>query len=208
MAKGIKLDDYDVPTLPDELTPEEKREVFKRLKLNPDSTAPITTRVKANVDNSEMLGEKSKKKTQHDKVLGLFKQQGFSPMTLLVRQCKIEGAKVELYERAIASGMDSRELSALPPPNKRLYIQLCLELLKYEVPTLSSLNINGKVDSGLTIQIINAAPQQKVVRIDEGSPEKLRKLALSNGETLSPNAVLLEDKPANSAKVIEMEQEF
>jgi hypothetical protein len=151
------------------VTEEERKKVFAI--ANPKKA------VSSQEDNSAMLGDnKGKKLTTADRLRNLFQQHNFSPVTKILRRLKIEEAKIEAYERAENMGIEPRLLTCLPKPDKKAYYTLLLQLVRFELPELRSVEVQGQVEVGMAVHVIHHAPQQKVIRVDAGSPAKLRAL--------------------------------
>lgn len=173
-SKPITFDDIQFSN---EATPEERQKALELVgisKLKPlheqDSFIP-------DVNNDAMLGDSGGKKvTVAERIGTLFRQQKFSPITRLLRLVKIEEAKIEAYNRALSMGLEPKLLDCLPKPDVKLYASLLLQMVKYEVPEYKSIEVSGGLENTMKIQVINTQPQQKVVRIDAGAPQKLKQM--------------------------------
>lgn len=164
--------------LPSSLTPEQKRKAARLL-------ADVARTVGRH--NMDMLGTGTKGKSHADRVNSLFTTQRLSPLTELVILCRIERAKVYLWNKVENEGGDT---TALPKPNMKLYIQLLDKLVQYEVPNLKSIDITGKVDVGMRVHLVQFSPEQKVIEIDSEAPEKLRLQAHRAGIATLPGATV------------------
>lgn len=182
-------DELDGDNLPIALTKEEKADALSKLNLKQDGT-PLEKQVVVRRNNSAMLSDKKKRST-NEKVKALFQEQNFSPLTELVYLVKIERAKIEVYNKAVALGLDKRSLEAFPRPNLRFYSELLFKLVNYEVPTLKSVEVSGEIKTGMSVHVIHHAPVEKVVYMDEASPLKLRE-ANAHGMKLAGVAQVLE----------------
>lgn len=175
-------DEDDIKDIPDTLSPEQRRKAAKLLA----DVNRITGR-----QNASMLGALAKGKTHAEKINGLFTEMKLSPLTELVMLCRIERAKVYLYNRTLEEGGD---VSALPPPNMKLYISLLKDLVQYEVPNFKSIEISGKVDVGMRVHLMQYMPEEKIIELDGESPEKLR---------LAANSAKMATLPGNTVKLVD-----
>lgn len=167
------------------VTEKERKQVFAL--ANPK-------KVLAPEDNSAMLGDvKGKKPTTADRLRSLFQQHNFSPVTKILRRLKIEEAKIEAYERAENMGLEPRLLTCLPKPDKKAYYTLLLQLVRFELPELKSVEVSGQIEQGMAVHVIHHAPQQKVIRVDAGSPAKLRALVGHTMTIETPVEVVAKD---------------
>lgn len=174
-----KILDFDEQDFPAESSKEDRLKALLLIGISKkdanDKTLSLEQKLNVQHDNSAMLGEdKGKKLTTADRIRTLLQQQNFSPLTRLLRLVKIEEAKLEAWNRAESCGMEPRLLECLPKPDKKLYAALLLQLVKYEVPELRAIEVTGNVEAGMTIQVIHSQPQQKVIRVDANSPQKLK----------------------------------
>ena len=129
----------------------------------------------SNIDPSAMLDDaKNRKYTTSDRIRTLFTKNKFSPIAKLLKLCQIEEAKMEAWNRAIATKLDPRLMEYLPKPDKKFYATLLIQLAKYEGPELKSVELTGEVHAGISITINKHVPITKLVKIDAKAPEKLR----------------------------------
>lgn len=129
------------------------------------------------IDNSAMLNDITNRKyTTSDRIRTLFCKNNFSPIAKLLKLCQIEEAKMEAWNRAIASKLDPRLMEYLPKPDKKFYATLLIQLAKYEGPELKSVELTGEIHAGISITVRKHTPANRVVKIDGKSPEKLRLL--------------------------------
>lgn len=198
MPKAVPIETEDVD-FHQTVTPQERTKALIAIGVPQDKAEnPALTleqKLDTQHDNSAMLGDSTgkgkKKKTVTERVNELFRQKNFSPTTDLVNLVKVERAKFEAYTRAEISGMSEELLACLPKPDKKFYAALLMTLAKYEVPEYKSVEISGHVEAGMTVQVIHTAPQQKVIRIDGGSPEKLKKIyGMDNTKTIDVESAI------------------
>lgn len=167
--------------LPEELTPEERKKAAAHFR----GQKKTLSRVK-----SVML-DPTKARTPGQRAQALFEHERFSPLTELLKLCKIEGAKVQIWEKAVANGDDTK---FLPKPNHARYIELLRDLVKYELPLLKSIDLTGKIDVGMSVQLVNYQPEDRIIEIDGATPERLRlKAAQAKMPTLPGATVKLVD---------------
>lgn len=170
----IQFDDTDFPK---EATAEERKKALALIGIDPDTNRPFEEKVALPYNNDAMLGDSGNKKiTTTDRVRALFKQRNFSAITKLLRLVEIEEAKMEAHNRAINMGLEPRLLDCLPQPDKKFYATLLLQLVKFEIPEYKSIEVSGQIEAGMTVNVIHSSPQQKVVRLDAGAPEHLKRM--------------------------------
>jgi hypothetical protein len=169
---------------PPDSSVQDRKHALALIGISDDKNKSLEEKLNIQHDNSAMLGDSKKKITTAERIHTLFKQQNFSPLTRLLTLVKIEEAKLAAYNRAVSYGMEPAQLKFLPEPDKKFYATLLLQLVKYEVPELKSVEVSGNVEMGMTVQVIHTAPQQKVVRVDANAPEKLKQLYGNTGTGL------------------------
>lgn len=131
----------------------------------------------AMIDNSAMLTEvHDKKYTTSDRIRTLFVKNNFSPIAKLLKLCQIEEAKMEAWNRAIATKLDPRLMEFLPRPDKKFYATLLIQLAKYEGPELKSVELTGEITAGISVTIKKHTPVNRLIKIDSKSPDKLKLL--------------------------------
>lgn len=139
--------------------------------------ALIMDESKINVDSAAMLEDvTSKKITTTDRIRTMFAKNKFSPIAKLMRLCEIEEAKMEAWNRAILMGLDPTVMEYMPKPDKILLAKMLIQLAKYEGPELRSVEMTGEISAGITVTIQKHQPQQRLIKVDAKSPEKLKLL--------------------------------
>lgn len=179
--------DFDSEDFPQSITKEDREKAMSLIHLDLDPSTTLEQKLNIQHDNSAMLGDDPKKSlTTADRIRTLFQQQGFSPLTRLVRLVKVEEAKLEAYNRAVSYGLDTKSLNCLPKPDKKFYASLLTQLAKYEVPELKSVEVSGQVEVGMQVHIVHHQAQAKVVKVDAGAPASIKKIyGQSTAETLT-----------------------
>ena len=174
MPKSPQVPDFDEDDFPPETSEADRRKALSLINVDPNDPRTLEEKLAIKYDNRAMLSDKLKKRiSTSERIRTLFQQEKFSPLTRLVRLVKIEEAKVEAYNMAVAKGMPQRLLDALPKPDKKFYATLLLQLVKYEVPELKSIEMSGQVEAGIAVHIVHHTPEAKYVEIDALSPPKL-----------------------------------
>lgn len=176
MPKKVPDIDIDEADFPVTSTAAQRDKALSLIGISKDSTKTLAEKLAIVYDNSAMLGMADKKVSTADRLRTLFQQQNFSPITRLLRLVKIEEAKMEAYNRALDYGIDPKLLKHLPQPDKKFYANLLLQLARYEVPELKAVEITGEIKHGMSVHIVQHTKQQKVIRVDEGAPENLKRL--------------------------------
>lgn len=161
--------DFTEDDLPKNLSKAEHKRLLGYLKPCTPEASPI--------DASAMLQSvQDRKFSTSDRIRTLFIQNNFSPIAKLLKLCKIEEAKMDAWNRAIEANLDPKLMEFLPKPDKKFYAALLMSLAKYEGPELKSVELTGEIQAGIKVTIQRHVPQQRVVRVDVNSPEKLKQL--------------------------------
>lgn len=173
-----EIPDFEETELPEGVTDAERKHALRLINVDPSDESPLEKRLAINHDNTSMLCDKGKlkKATTAERIRSLFQQHNFSPVASLVRLVKIEEAKMEARHRAENMGLSQRMLDALPKADKRFYADLCKQLARYEVPELKSVEINGQVEIGMQVSIVQHTPQPKIIKVDQGAPDSIKKI--------------------------------
>lgn len=163
--------DFTESDLPKNLSKAEHARLLTYLK--PCSPAHPDTQI----DASAMLQSITDRKfSTSDRIRTLFVKNNFSPIAKLLKLCKIEEAKMDAWNLAIEARLDPKLMEFLPRPDKKFYATLLMSLAKYEGPELKSVELTGEIQAGIKVTIMKHVPQQRIVRVDEKSPNKLKLL--------------------------------
>ena len=164
MSNLITFGEEDIPK---NLNPEDRKKVL----------ALISDESKVKIDARAMLEDvASKKITTTDRIRTMYAKNKFSPIAKLMRLCEIEEAKMEAWNRAVMLGLDPALMDFMPKPDKNLLAKMLIQLARYEGPELRSVEMTGEISAGITVTLQRHQPQQRLIKVDSKSPEKLRLL--------------------------------